>query len=485
MSKAKKQELALSVTKEEDFSKWYTEVITKGDLMEYTDVSGCIIFKPNSFQIWEKIQEEFNKKIKSIGVKNAYFPMFIPEKLLSKEEDHIEGFSAEVAWVTKGGGSELKEKLAIRPTSETIIGDAFSKWIKSYRDLPLQLNQWCNVVRWEFKHPTPFMRNREFLWQEGHCAYATYQQAEENVYKILDFYQEIFEDVLAIPVVKGVKSMNEKFAGAEFTTTVESFVVEEGRAIQAGTSHHLGQHFAKAFSIEFLDKDQKKQFPYQTSWGISTRTIGSMVMIHSDNKGLVLPPKVCEDKIVIIPLLFKGKEEIVLDKVDLIVKKLEEFGFIVDDDRKESAGFKFNKWDMRGIPIKVEIGPRDVEKGVVVISARDTSEKREVSIENLQIEIQKELEEMHLRLLEKARKKINDATVEVSNYNDFKKAISQGKRCLVPWHEDEESEDKIKEETGAKSSCKPLDLRDKSLEGVNCFYSGKPATCWIYFCKSF
>jgi prolyl-tRNA synthetase len=481
---AKQQELAISVKKSEDMSKWYTEVIQKADLIEYTDVSGCIIFKPNSFQVWESIQKFFDERIKKSGVRNAYFPLFIPEKLLNKEADHVDGFSAEVAWVTHGGNSELKERLAIRPTSETIVGNAYSKWIKSYRDLPYRLNQWCNVVRWEFKHPTPFLRTREFLWQEGHCVFETYEEAEAEVLEILEYYSQVAEDLLAIPVTKGKKSIGEKFAGAEFTTTIESFVVEDGKSIQAGTSHHLGQKFAKAFGIEYLNKEQKKQFPNQTSWGISTRLIGAMIMMHGDDKGLVLPPKVAEKKIVLLPMYFKGKEEIVDTQIDSIKDKLESFGIIIDDDRKENIGFKINKWEMQGIPLQIEVGPRDVEQGVVTFNVRDLNEKFQVKLEDLQVRVEKELENMQSRLLESARVKMDAVTLEVTNFKDFESAILDKKRCLVPWAESKESEDEIKDKTGAKSSCLPFKFEDKSLKGLKCFYTGKPATVWAYFCKS-
>jgi len=481
---AKVQELAITAKKEENMSEWYTQVIQKADMIEYTEVSGCIVFKPNSFQIWEAIQKYFDAKIKKSGVKNAYFPLFIPEKLLQKEESHIEGFSAEVAWVTHGGGSELKERLAIRPTSETIIANSYAKWIRSYRDLPMRLNQWCNVVRWEFKHPTPFLRNREFLWQEGHCVFETKEEADAEVLEILDYYEQVGEDLLAIPITKGYKSVGEKFAGADFTTTIESFIIEDGKSIQAGTSHSLGQNFAKAFGIEFLDKNQKKQTPYQTSWGISTRLIGATIMVHSDNKGLVLPPRVAYNKAVIIPLFFKGKEDLVLDKVKELEKELSEFNVVIDDDRKESAGFKFNKWEIQGMPIRIELGPRDIENGQVVISRRDVEGKENVKFEDLNVRVEEILDEMHNNLLETARKKIANLTIEVSNFKAFEKAILEKKRCLVPWAESVESEDEIKEKTGAKSSCLPFEFEKKSLKGIKCFYSGLPATCYAYFCKS-
>jgi len=481
---AKEQMLSINVKKEDDMSKWYTEVIQKADLIEYTDVSGCMIFKPNSYQIWENIQAFLDKKIKKFGVKNAYFPLLIPEHLLTKEEDHVEGFTPEVAWVTHAGETELPERLAVRPTSETVMYDAYSKWIQSYRDLPLKLNQWCSVVRWEFKHPTPFMRNREFLWQEGHTAFATKEEAEVDVLQALDAYRDVYQDLLAIPVNQGRKSEGEKFAGAEYTTTVEC-IAPDGKSIQAGTSHHMGKNFSKAFDITFLDKNQKKQFAFQNSWGLTTRSIAGMILVHSDNNGLVVPPRVAMNKLVIIPLLFKGKEEIVLEKADELMKELEEFNPILDDDRKESPGFKFNKWEIQGMPLRIELGPRDLEKDEVIIARRDTSEKITIKISQIKSKVDELLESMHNNLFEKAKEMMESRTVEIDNFKDFEKAIENKNRCLVPWAESEESEDEIKEKTGAKSSCLPFKFKDKSLKGVKCFYSGKPATCWAYFAKSY
>lgn len=484
MIKQKEQQLAITVKKEDNISQWYTQIIQKADLIEYTKVSGCIVFKPNSYQIWEKIQDFFNEKIKKSGVKNAYFPLLIPESLLTKEKDHVEGFTPEVAWVTYAGKTKLSERLAIRPTSETIIYDSYSKWIQSYRDLPLRLNQWCSVIRWEFKHPTPFMRNREFLWQEGHTVFATKQEADAEVLEILDYYSQIYEDLLAIPVTKGRKSIGEKFAGADYTTTIEC-IAPDGKSIQAGTSHMLGQNFAKAFDITFLDKEQKKQYVWQNSWGLSTRTLAGMILIHSDNKGLVLPPRAACQKAVIVPLIFKGKEKEVLDKAFELKKKLEKFDVFVDDREKISTGFKFNEWEMKGIPLRIEIGPKDLEKGEVIISRRDNSEKVNVKFECIESSVEELLEIMHKNLYDKAKKMQDNLTVEVDNFKDFKKAIENNKRCLVAWAESVQSEDEIKEQTGAKSSCLPFKFEKKSLKGVKCFYSGKPATCWAYFAKSY
>ena len=485
MKKEKQQELAINIKKEEDISRWYTQVIQKADLIEYTDVAGCMIFKPNSYSIWEEIQKYLDNEIKKMGVKNAYFPLFIPKKLLCKEEKHVEGFAPEVAWVDYGGDTKLGERLAIRPTSETIIYDAYSKWIQSYRDLPLKINQWCNVVRWEFKHPTPFLRTREFLWQEGHTVFASKEEAEKDVMQALEAYKLVYEDLLAIPVTLGRKSVGEKFAGADYSLTAEPFSYVDGKVIQACTSHYLGQNFSKAFNITFLDKEQKKQYPHQNSWGLSTRSIGSMILIHSDNKGLVLPPKVAREKIVIIPLLFKGKEEKVLEISNKIKTELIEYGPIFDNRKEYSPGFKYSEWEQKGIPIRIEIGPRDIENNSVIINRRDTNEKMEVKINEIKTSISQLLDEIQKNLFETAKKETMKKTITTLDFKTFEKEINDGKRCLVPWAEDIESEKKIKEKTGAKSSCIPFEFKFKKLEGVKCFYSKKPATCWAYFAKSY
>ncbi len=480
-----KQELAITVSKEKSAAEWYTQVLQKADLIEYTEVSGCIIFKPNIFQIWEKVQSSFDQKIKKLGVRNAYFPLFIPEKFFVKEGEHVEDFAPEVAWVTHGGGSELNEKLAIRPTSETIINDAYAKWIQSYRDLPLKMNQWCNVVRWEFKHPTPLLRNREFLWQEGHTAFETQEEAHKEVLEILEKYREVAEEVLAVPVDLGMKTEKEKFAGAEYTTTMESFL-PDGKALQSATSHHLGQKFAKAFDIEYIGRDQKKHKPYQNSWGISTRMLGAFVMIHGDDKGLIVPPRAAENQIVIVPLLFKGKEKAVEEEAFAIKEKLSEYGAFVDDRKEYSPGFKYNEWELKGIPLRIEIGPKDLENNRVMVVRRDTLEKEEVAADDkFEENIEEMLENIQNNLYERAREKIDNDTYEVYDYQEFKKLIDEGKRCLVPWKEDKETEEKIKEETGAKTSCKPFkENREKSLEGVKCFFTGEEADTWVYFAKS-
>lgn len=483
MAKENKQELAITVLKEEDMSEWYTQVIQKADLIDYTKVSGCVVYKPRSYELWEAVRDIVDYRIKKSGVKNCYFPIFIPESLLTKEEEHIEGFAPEVAWVTHGGDTKLGERLAVRPTSETIMYDSFSKWVQSYRDLPLRLNQWSNVVRWEFKHATPFIRGREFLWQEGHTLFETKEEALDEVHEILDYYREIYEDYMAIPVNKGRKSIGEKFAGADYTSTVETFLVD-GKSVQGATSHYLGQNFSKSFDVTFLDKNQKKQYPHTNSWAITTRSLGVMIMAHGDSKGIIIPPKLAVEKLVIVPLFFKGKEDKVLETLERIKSDLDEFNPIIDDRKEYSPGFKFNEWELKGVPLRLEIGPRDVDNGTVIITRRDNSEKIEVKISDLKKEIPKLLESMHKDMFNKVEEHIDKNTIEVDNFKDFEKAIKDKKRCLVPWAEDIESEEEIKEKTGAKSSCIPFKFYDKSLDNVKCFYSGKPATCWVYFAKS-
>jgi prolyl-tRNA synthetase len=483
MAKQNIQELSITVSKDENMSEWYTQLVQKAELISYSAAAGLHIYRPDAFQIWELIQSFFDERIKSIGVKNCYFPMLIPESLLIKEANHVDGFAPEVVWATQGGETKFKQKLAIRPTSETIMYDTYKDWIKSYRDLPLRLNQWNSVMRWE-KLSTPFIRPREFLWQEGHTVFETKKEAMSEVLEILEFYRQIYEDLLAVPVNTGRKSIGEKFAGADYSSTCETFL-SDGKAIQGCTSHQLGQNFAKAFGIEFLDKNQKKQFPWQNSWGFSVRGIGVMIMTHGDDKGLILPPRVANNKLVIIPLLFKGKEELVLKELDKLNKELDSFNPIVDDRKEYSPGFKYNEWELKGIPLRLELGPRDVENKKCIVVRRDTGEKIEFKLDKtLKKNIENLLEQIHKDMFDKAKKSIDENTVDIKNFKEFEKAIENKKRCLVAWAESEKSEDEIKEKTGAKSSCIPFEFKDKSLKGINCFYSGKPATCWAYFCKS-
>lgn len=479
---SKKNTLGITVKKEEDFSEWYTQVIQKAELIDYSPVSGCYILRPNAFNIWEKVRVYFSNLIKKDGVKDAYFPLFIPESLLIKEEKHVEGFAPEVAWVETGGHTKLKERIAVRPTSETIINDTYSRWIRSHKDLPLRLNQWVNVVRWEFKHPVPFLRSREFLWQEGHTAFASKEEAEREAYKILDFYEDVFTNLYALPVLKGRKSRSETFAGAEFTLSVEVFL-PNGKAVQGATSHHLGQNFAKAFDIQFHDENQNLQYVWQNSWGISTRSIGVMIMMHSDDKGLVLPPKAAELQVVIVPILFDDTKDKVLKEAFKIKDKLQKQGISVHlDDRSDySPGWKFNEWEMKGIPLRIELGPRDLQNKQVTVVRRDNGEKKSVSISK--IDLKSILDEMQSSLLKKAEKLLKDSIVKVGSFKEAEKVISSGRMIFVPWCEDDSCEDKFKEKTGAKTLNSPF--KQPSVAGKQCFNCGKKAISWFYFGKSY
>jgi prolyl-tRNA synthetase len=481
---AKKNSLGLTVKKEEDFSEWYTQLIQKAELIEYSPISGCYILRPNAYHIWEKVREYFDTLIKEDGVRNAYFPLFIPESLLTKEEKHVEGFAPEVAWVETGGHTKLKERIAVRPTSETIINDTYSKWVRSHKDLPLRLNQWCNVVRWEFKHPVPFLRSREFLWQEGHTVYATKDEAVKETKIILDFYEKVFTDLYAIPVFKGTKSKTETFAGADFTLSVESFL-PNGKAIQGATSHHLGQNFSKAFDIKFHDKNQEIKYVWQNSWGISTRSIGIMIMVHSDDKGLVLPPKVAEIQAVIIPILFDDSKDKVMAESLKIKEKLEKVGISVHLDSREdySPGWKFNEWEMKGIPVRIELGPRDLKNKQIMVARRDNGVKKATLISKVDEEVSLLLEDIQSNLFKKAEKFLKSSIVKCETLNDAKKAISSGKMIFAPWCNKEECEEEFKEKTGAKSLNSPL--KQSLIEGKKCFSCKKKATVCFYFGKSY
>lgn len=479
----KKEQIGITVKKDKDFSEWYTQVIQKADLIEYTPVSGCYVFRPRSYAVWTAIQQFFDKKIKSIGVENAYFPLFIPESLLKKESAHVAGFTPEVAWVTQGGDSKLSERLAVRPTSETIIYDAFKKWIRSHRDLPLKVNQWCSVVRWEFKNPVPFLRTREFLWQEGHTAHAAKESAEKEVLQVLEFYREVFEDLLAIPVIKGRKSEQEKFAGALYTTSVETFV-PSGKAIQCATSHCLGQNFSRAFGIDFLDEKGSKQLAWTNSWGVSTRSIGIMTMMHSDDKGLVVPPRVAPLQVVIVPILFEDSKEKVLKEAEKVKESLEKHCSVKLDAREEcSPGWKFNDWELKGVPLRIEIGPRDVEKKQVVVVSRDTGIKKLVSLKELAKFIECELEAMHHRLFKKAQSFIEKNTVQAKNWGEFSKAVKEKKLIKAFWCSNGSCEDSIKDKTeGVKIITIPFDQPKKLGDCILC---KKPAQILALFAKSY
>jgi len=476
----KRKDLGITAKKDEDFGEWFSQVLKKADLIEYTDVSGCYVLKPTLYHMWEEVQSFLDKKFKKIGVKNAYFPLFIPEHLLTKEQEHVKGFVPEVAWVTHSGETELPERLAIRPTSETIMYDAYSKWIQSYRDLPLRINQWCNVVRWEFKHPIPLLRSREFLWQEGHTVFATKKEADKEVRQILDIYEQCYNEMMAVPGTQGRKTDKEKFAGADYTTTFEVFT-SNGKVAQACTSHHLGQNFAKSFNITYLDKDGQSKHPFQNSWGFTTRSLGVALTMHSDDKGLVMPPKIAPIKGVIVPILFEDSRDNVMAVALRVEKMLSKYDIFLDDSER-TPGFKFNEWELKGIPIRIEIGPKDVEKQHVVLARRDTGAKEFVLLTDLEKRFPVLLDTIQKDMYEKALKFQKDSIIEVDCWDNFLKAAKEKKVVRAPFCGEEICEDNIKNEAdGIKSSCIPFDQPDVERACVKC---GKPGKL-THFAKSY
>ncbi len=481
MAKAAK----ITAKKSTHFSEWYTQVVLRSELADYAPVKGCMVFREYSYAMWEKIQKYFDEQIKKTGHKNAYFPVFIPEKFLKKEAEHFKGFVPECAWVTVGGERTLKERLAVRPTSETIIYTMFRKWIRSWRDLPLKLNQWCNIVRWETRATKPFLRTREFLWQEGHTAHATFEEADKEVMDILDIYRDLMENLLAIPVVVGKKSELEKFAGALYTAALET-LMPDGKALQMGTSHNLGQNFSKAFKIQFVGEDEKKHYVWTTSWGITTRLIGPIVMVHGDDKGLVLPPEIAPYKIVIIPIFYKEMErELILNKAREVSEKLSQNGIttIIDDRAEYTPGWKFNEWELKGVPVRIEIGPKDIEHNRVVAARRDTFERVEVTDEHLVSTIRKILTAVQDNLFSRAREFLEANITSVKSYGEFKRALRKRRGFIkASWCSSTKCEEKIKEETGAAISLIPLD-NEKPFS--TCLYCGSDAKQTVLFAKSY
>ncbi len=469
----------ITVRKEDDISEWYSQTILKSEVADYAPVRGCMIIRPLGYAIWQKIIDFFDPEIKRMGVENAYFPVFIPESFFQKEAEHAEGFKPEVAWVEKK--SDEGDRLALRPTSETIIYDSYSRWIRSWRDLPMRLNQWCNIVRWEVKDVKMFLRSREFLWQEGHCVYETEEERDDETQKYLDLYEKVAQDLLAIPVIKGEKSKKERFAGADRTFTIES-MMPDGKALQMGTSHDLSQGFARSFGIEFLGKDEKKHYPFQNSWGISTRMIGAMIMMHGDDKGLVLPPKVAPTQVVIVPILFEKTKHAVLEKASELKDALTRAGISTRlDDREEvSPGWKFNEWEMKGIPVRIEFGPKDMEDDSVIAVRRDTGEKQKIDFEEVTSVLPEIFESIQKNLFDTAKIRMDERTVEIDNYDDFLKAVGERKFILAPHCGEVDCEEKIKEETtGATTRV------IKSRSDRECIKCGKPAKYLIYFAKNY
>ncbi|XP_062427785.1 bifunctional glutamate/proline--tRNA ligase isoform X4 [Rhea pennata] len=503
----KQTRLGLEAKKEENLADWFSQVITKSEMIEYYDVSGCYVLRPWAYAIWEAIKNFFDAEIKKLGVENCYFPMFVSQAALEKEKSHIADFAPEVAWVTRSGKTELAEPIAVRPTSETVMYPAYAKWVQSHRDLPIKLNQWCNVVRWEFKHPQPFLRTREFLWQEGHTAFATYEEAAEEVMQILDLYAQVYEELLAIPVVKGRKTEKEKFAGGDYTTTVEAFISASGRAIQGATSHHLGQNFSKMFEIVFEDpkKPGEKQFAYQNSWGLTTRTLGVMTMIHGDNMGLVLPPRVACVQVVIIPCgitnsLSEEDREALLKKCNEYRNRLLSVNIRVRADVRDnySPGWKFNHWELKGVPVRVEVGPRDMKNQQFVAVRRDTGQKLTFSEREAEDKLKQILEEIHANLYNRASEDLKSHMVVANTMEDFQKELDSGKIVQIPFCGETECEDWIKKTTardqdlepgapsmGAKSLCIPFQPLSELQCGAKCVCSKNPAKFYTLFGRSY
>ncbi len=463
---------------EEDFAQWYTDVVKKAELVDYTSVKGCMVIRPAGYAIWERIQAELDKRFKETGVQNVYLPMFIPESLLQMEKDHVEGFAPEVAWVTQGGLQPLTERLCVRPTSETLFCDYYKNIVHSYRDLPQVCNQWCSVVRWE-KETRPFLRSREFLWQEGHTAHATAEEAEARTVQMLNMYADFLENFCAIPVIKGQKTEKEKFAGAVATYTVEA-LMHDGKALQSGTSHNFGDGFAKAFGIQFTGKDNKLEYVHQTSWGVTTRLIGAIIMVHGDNSGLVLPPMVAPTQVMIVPI--QQKKEGVLEKAAELQEVLKNFRVKVDDSDK-SPGWKFSEQEMRGIPLRLEVGPKDIENGKCVLVRRDNGEKIEVAFTELEQKVAELLPQIQKDMLERARERRDSQTYVAKNMDEFRE-IFKDKNGFVKamWCGDQACEDAIKEELAVTSRCMPFEQENL---GEVCACCGKPAKKMVYWGRAY
>ena len=478
---AKEKKLVEEITSMDvDFAQWYTDVVKKAELTDYTSVKGCMVIKPAGYAIWENIQKELDARFKATGVENVYLPMLIPESLLQKEKDHVEGFAPEVAWVTHGGLEPLQERMCIRPTSETLFCDFYSKEIQSYRDLPKVYNQWCSVMRWE-KTTRPFLRSREFLWQEGHTAQATAEEAEARTQQMLNVYADFCEEVLAMPVIRGRKTDKEKFAGAEATYTIEA-LMHDGKALQSGTSHNFGDGFAKAFGIQYTAKDNTLQYVHQTSWGMTTRLIGAIIMVHGDNSGLVLPPRIAPTQVMVIPIA--QHKEGVLDKAYELKSALLDAGFKVKvDDSDKSPGWKFSEQEMKGIPVRIEIGPKDIEANQAVIVRRDTREKIVAAIPELAAKVGEVLTTMQSDMLERARKHRDSHTYDATTYEEFVKTINEKPGFVrAMWCGDQACEDKIKEDTTATSRCMPF-KQDHIAD--TCVCCGKPAKALVYWGKAY
>jgi len=480
MAKQEEKKFVEHITpRNEDFSQWYTDVILQSELVDYAPVRGCMVIRPYGYAIWERIQQEMDSRFKATGHQNVYMPMLIPESLLLKEAEHVEGFAPEVAWVTQGGNEKLQERLAIRPTSETIFCSMYSKWVSSWRDLPMKYNQWCSVVRWE-KSTRPFLRTSEFLWQEGHTIHETADEAQQETMQMLEVYREVAETEMALPVLCGRKSEKEKFAGAQATYSMEA-MMQDGKALQAGTSHNFGTNFAKAFNIQFLSRDGKLEYVYETSWGVSTRLIGAIIMTHGDERGLRLPPHIAPIQIVIVPVAaHKGG---VIEKCDEVCKQLKNAGFRVklDDRDTLSPGYKFNDWELKGVPVRLEIGPRDIENGQAMVFRRDTCEKAPMALDALATELNGLLESIQQGLYEQAKQFRDTHITEVHSMDELSKAVETG-FAKAMWCGERACEEAIKEQTNASSRNMPF---DQTPMDDHCVCCGKHAEKLIYFAKAY
>ena len=477
------KEVGITVSKNDNFSEWYTQVVIKAELADYAPVKGLIVLRPDGYSIWESIKESLDKKLKETGHRNGFLPVLIPESLLSKEKEHFEGLNPEVFWVTHSGNSEIGERLALRPTSETLAYSLFSKWIKSWRDLPLKINFWNSALRAEIKGTKPFLRTSEFLWQEGHTVHATKDEAEKEVADILELYKKTIEEELAVPVVTGKKSEKDKFVGAVYTDTLES-LMPDGKALQMGTSHFLGQNFSKPFDVKYLDENNVETFAWQTSWGVSWRLIGGMIMTHGDDKGLVLPPKVAPIQVVIIPIYYSNDEkENVLQTACQIKDSLSNNDIRVHlDDREQlTPGFKFNDWEMRGIPIRIEIGPKDIAKNQAVLVRRHTQTKTSIEMDSLTEKISSELKNIQKEMFDAAKKILDERVVKISQYQQFKEELDNGKMIDCSWCGNQTCEDKIKEETGADLRVIP----SNNTKAETCIYCKNSGTTNVLFARGY
>ena len=477
------KEIGITVSKSENFSEWYTQVVIKAELADYAPVKGLIVLRPDGYSIWESIKESLDKKLKETGHRNGFLPVLIPESLLAKEKEHFEGFNPEVFWVTHSGNSEIGDRLALRPTSETLAYSLFSKWIRSWRDLPLKINFWNSALRAEIKGTKPFLRTSEFLWQEGHTVHATKDEAEKEVADILELYKKTIEEELAVPVVTGKKSEKDKFVGAVYTNTLES-LMPDGKALQMGTSHFLGLNFSKPFDVKYLDENNSETFAWQTSWGVSWRLIGGMIMTHGDDKGLVLPPKVAPIQVVIIPIYHsKEDKENVLQKACQIKDSLSNNDIRVHlDDREQlTPGFKFNDWEMKGIPIRIEIGPKDIAKNQIVLARRHNQTKISLDIDGLTEKTLSELKNIQMEMFDAAKKILDESVVRVSEYQQFKKELENGKMIDCSWCGNQTCEDKIKEETGADLRVIPSD----NTKAETCIYCKNSGTTNVLFARGY